>query len=176
MKADRLNPEIFRHPLEFIFAEHDRQRIACAALERLTGDLDADDVEENAAYILDHLIVDLSLHIADEEEDLFPLLKQRCLPDDQIGDMLALLRDEHQEDDMNCNALVALLHGLAGGLHPIDGTSFVARARAFASFQRRHLGWENGTILPLTERRLSDDDNAALGASMAARRGLVLPG
>ena len=95
MKADRPNPEIFRHPLEFIFTEHDRQRIACAALERLTGDLDADDVEENAAYILDHLIVGLSLHIADEEEDLFPLLKQRCMPDDQIGDMLALFHDEH---------------------------------------------------------------------------------
>ncbi|MFP6740379.1 MAG: hemerythrin domain-containing protein [Alphaproteobacteria bacterium] len=175
MKADRLNPEVFRHPLEFIFAEHDRQRIACAALERLADDPGADDANESAAYILDHLEVDLPLHIADEERDLFPMLKERCLPDDRIEEMLALRHMEHEDDDANCGALLAPLRGIAGGSRPNDETAFSARARAFARFQRRHLGWENGTVLPLAERRLSDDDNAALGASMAARRGLTLP-
>jgi hemerythrin-like domain-containing protein len=82
---------------------------------------------------------------------------------------------EHEDDDANCGALLAPLRGIAGGSRPNDETAFSARARAFARFQRRHLGWENGTVLPLAERRLSDDDNAALGASMAARRGLTLP-
>lgn len=175
MTADTIHPEVFRHPLEFIFAEHDRQRIACAALDRLAADLDAEDAGENAAYILDHLTVDLPLHIADEEKDLFPLLKERCLPDDQIEDMLMLLNREHEEDDANCAALLAPLRGLARGYRPTDATAFVAQAHAFASFQRRHLGWENGTVLPLAERRLGDEDNAALGASMAARRGMTLP-
>ena len=175
MSADRHHPEVFRHPLEFIFAEHGRQRIACVALERLADDLGADDATENAGYILDHLEVDLPLHIADEEKDLFPLLKKRCLADDRIEEMLVLLHVEHQEDDANCGALLAPLRGIAGGSRPTDEAAFTARARAFDSFQRRHLGWENGTILPLAEYRLSDEDNAALGASMAMRRGLTLP-
>ena len=170
-----LNPEAFRHPLEFIFAEHDRQRIACAALERLAGNLDAADARDNAAFVLGHLETDLPLHIADEERDLFPLLRERCLADDQIEEMLTLLHDEHDEDDGHCVALLGPLREIAGGDRPADAITFVARARAFASFQRRHLGWENGTILPLAERRLNDDDRAALGTAMAARRGLSLP-
>ena len=166
----------FRHPLEFIFAEHDRQRIACAALDRLADDLDAADARDNAAFVLGHLEVDLPLHIADEEIDLFPLLRARCLADDQIEAMLSLLHDEHREDDSHCEALLEPLREIAGGARPADAVSFVARARAFARFQRRHLGWENGTILPLAERRLNDEDQAALGASMAARRGISLPG
>ncbi len=175
MSADRHHPEVFRHPLEFIFAEHDRQRIACAALERLADDPGAEDASENAAYILDHLEIDLPLHIADEEKDLFPMLKERCLPDDRVEEMLALLHVEHEDGDANCSALLAPLRGIADGTRPTDTSAFTTQARVFASFQRRHLGWENGTILPLAERRLNDDDNAALGGSMAARRGLTMP-
>ena len=167
--------DVFRNPLEFIFAEHDRQRILCAALERLAADLGADDARDNAAYVLGHLETDLPLHIADEEQDLFPLLMQRCLPDDRVVEMLALLHAEHAEDDGHCDVLLAPLRDLAAGTRPADALSFVARARAFARFQRRHLGWENGTILPLAERRLTDADSAALGAKMAARRGLSTP-
>ena len=175
MTAETLHPKVFRYPLEFIFAEHDRQRIACATLERLAGDLDAADARDNAAFVLNHLEVDLPLHIADEENDLFPLLRTRCLADDQIEAMLSLLRDEHEEDDSHCEALLGPLREIARGARPADAISFVARARAFARFQRRHLGWENGTILPLAERRLDDDDQAALGNKMAERRGISLP-
>jgi hemerythrin-like domain-containing protein len=176
MTPKTLHAGAFRHPLEFIFAEHDRQRIACAALERLADDLDAADARDNAAFVLGYLEVDLPLHIADEEEDLFPLLRARCLADDRIEAMLVLLRDEHQEDDSHCEALLEPLREIAGGARPADAIAFVAHARAFASFQRRHLGWENGTILPLAERRLDDADQAALGAKMAARRGISLSG
>jgi hemerythrin-like domain-containing protein len=115
------------------------------------------------------LEIDLPLHIADEEKDLFPMLKERCLPDDRIEEMLALLHVEHEEDDANCSALLAPLRGFADSSQPTNTSTFTTQARAFASFQRRHLGWENGTILPLAERRLNDDDNATLDASMAAR-------
>lgn len=87
--------DAFRHPLEFIFAEHDRQRIICAVIERLANDLHASDARENAAHVLDHLENTLPLHIADEERDLFPLLWQRCLDDDGIDELLALLQKEH---------------------------------------------------------------------------------
>ena len=65
--------------IQFIYAEHDRQRIACAALDRLADNLDAADACDNAAFVLDHLETALPLHIADEEQNLFPLLRERCL-------------------------------------------------------------------------------------------------
>ena len=169
----RGNP--FRHPLEFIFAEHDRQRIICAVIERLADDLQASDACANAAHVLDHLENLLPLHIADEEQDLFPLLWQRCIDNDGIDELLALLQEEHKEDDDHCAALLTPLRVLAKGGQPANATEFVALALGFAHFQRRHLGWENGTILPLAERRLTDADQAELGRSMAARRGIEFP-
>ena len=169
----RGNP--FRHPLEFIFAEHDRQRIICAVIERLADDLQASDACANAAHVLDHLENELPLHIADEEINPFPMLRLRCLPDDRIEEMLTLLQGEHREDDAHCAALLAPLRGIAAGGHPEDASEFAALARGFARFQRRHLGWENGTIPPLAERRLTDADQIALGGSMAARRGMDPP-
>lgn len=167
--------DAFRHPLEFIFADHDRQRVVCAALERLAGDLHAPDARENAAFVLGHLENELPIHIADEERDLFPLLRLRCLADDRIDELLSLLEDEHEEDDLHCAALLAPLRIIAEGGRPGDVPEFAAIARDFARFQRRHLGWENGTVLPLAERRLTDADQAELGRNMAARRGISPP-
>ena len=167
--------DVFRHPLEYIFADHDRQRIICAVLERLADDPHASDARENAAHVLDHLENELPHHIADEERDLFPLLRQRCLADDRIDEMLSLLQDEHEEDDAHCAALLSPLRSLADGKPFVDELEFKALARGFARFQRRHLGWENGTILPLAERRLTDADHAVLGGNMAKRRGMDPP-
>ena len=167
--------DAFRHPLEFIFAEHDRQRIICAVIERLAEDLQASDARANVAHVLDHLENALPLHIADEEQDLFPLLWKRCIDDDGIEELLALLQKEHKEDVDHCAALLEPLRVLAAGGQPANATEFIALALGFARFQRRHLGWENGTILPLAERRLTDDDKAELGRSMAARRGINFP-
>ena len=65
--------------------------------------------------------------------------------------------------------------GVAAGGHPEDASEFAALARGCARFQRRHLGWENGTIPRLAERRLTDADQIALGGSMATRRGMDPP-
>ena len=173
--APETQSDVFRHPLEYIFAEHDRQRIICAVLERLADDPYASDARANAAHILNHLENELPHHIADEERDLFPLLRERCLVDDRIDEMLALLQVEHEEDDAHCAALLAPLRSLAAGKPLGDESEFTILARDFARFQRRHLGWENGTILPLAERRLTDADHAMLGGNMAKRRGIDPP-
>lgn len=68
-----------------------------------------------------------------------------------------------------------LIRNLAGGIRPEYVDYFCTLARGFARSQRRHLGWENGTVLPLAEKRLTDEDQAAPGRSMAKRRGLIFP-
>lgn len=165
--------DVFRHPLEFFFAEHDRHRIVSAVLERIADDLKASDVRQNAAYVLVHLEEDLPLHMMDEEHDLFPMLRERCLADDNIDEILSILHEEHEEDEILCASLLPQLVILVDGGMPENVDYFCTLARGFARSQRRHLGWENGTVLPLAEKRLTDEDQAALGRSMAKRRGVT---
>lgn len=165
-----IGPEGIRHPIEFLFADHDRLRVVCAALERLANDCTAEDAQENAAFALSYLESELPLHIADEEQDLFPLLKRRCAPDDEIDTILALLNDEHEADQEYQLRLLEPLRSIAAGAQPADAVEFGHAARAFSVFQRRHLAWENGTVLPLARKRLTAADQADMGRRMADRR------
>ena len=172
-----IGPEGIPYPIEFLFTEHDRQRVVCAALERVADDCTAEDAQENAAFALNYLENELPLHIADEEEDLFPLLKRRCTADDDIDTILALLNEEHEVDRNYHLKLLEPLRSIAAGLNAADAVdlareagAFAIYSRAFAIFQRRHLAWENGTVLPLARKRLSEADQADLGRKMAARR------
>lgn len=165
-----INIERFRNPFEFLFKEHDRQRVICSTLELLAHDCTADHAPENAALVLDYLEHELPLHIADEEEDLFPLLTRRCTPDDEVENLVALLSSEHEADEKLYPALLAPLHAIVNGLGPPDPAQFAADARAFSVSQRHHLGWENGTVLPLARQRLTAADEAEMGRKMAERR------
>jgi hemerythrin-like domain-containing protein len=160
----------FRLPIEFLFDEHDRQRVMCATLELLADDCNGDDAADNAQFVLSYLEHELPLHIADEEEDLFPLLKRRCGSDDDLDYILALLVEEHEVDEDYYLRLLEPLRVIASGGEPADREAFRHEAGAFAIFHRRHLGWENGTVLPLARKRLTDADQAELGRRMAARR------
>ncbi len=162
----------FRHPIEFLFKEHDRLLEILATLELLAHDCTADRAPENAALVLGYLEHEMPLHIADEEEDLFPLLTRRCAPEDEIDELVALLSSEHETDEKHYLALLAPLRAIVNGRPPPNPMQFAADARAFAVLQRRHLGWENGTVLPLARRRLTAADMAELGRKMAERRGL----
>ena len=51
---------------------------------------------------------------------------------------------------------------------------FLMNAKEFSQTQRRHLSWENRTVLPVAHRRLTAADLAGLGRAMAERRGVAL--
>jgi hemerythrin-like domain-containing protein len=160
----------FRLPIEFLFSEHDRHRVICATLDRLAEDCTSEDAQDNAQFVLSYLENDMPLHIADEEEDLFPILKRCCEPDDELDYILELLREEHEADEDYYLSLLEPLRLIASGMEPTDIQIFGHMARTFATFHRRHLGWENGTVLPLARKRMSAADQAELGRRMAARR------
>jgi hemerythrin-like domain-containing protein len=163
--------ESLRHPIEFLFAEHDRQRVLCASLERLAADPSS---AETAAMVLAYYESELPRHVADEEQDLFPALRRRCLPDDAIGSILDLLDSEHETDHELFHRLVPALRTIAAGGRLAEPVAFAADARAFSILQRRHLAWENGTVLPMARGRLTSEDQRTLARSFAARRGVTL--
>ena len=169
------SPEMFRRPLDVILDEHYRQRLVCDRLDQLAAQLEIEAVADRAATILSFLTEDLALHTEDEERDLFPFLRQRCLPEDGIDEVLIQLSDEHDLDKDLVDFIVADMQTIASGHRLANPIRLFMNVSAFTATQRRHLGWENRVVLPLARKRLTDDDLGELGSRMAARRGIVSP-
>src|SRR3990167_3614831 len=112
---------------------------------------------QRVAKIVDFLRFDLPLHVIDEEEDLFPLLRRRALPDDDLEQVLGVLSAEHKADVDQARCVRALLETCleersAPGLDPAKQKTL----NTFASQERHHLAMENAVILPIARLRLSD--------------------
>ena len=170
-----LTPGTFLSPLDAILLEHDRQHAIADWLLELANKQQLGPVLEEAEALLAFLTHDLLLHHKDEEDDLFPMLRLRCKPEDQIDRILAELDRHHAAESF-------LIRDIAVDLHVIvDGTDLESRARFLGSLcifgegQQRHLSWENKAVLPLAGKRLTPKDLEALGRNMAARRGIDYP-
>ena len=155
--------------LDFLLSEHARHREMCRLLERLADApmFDAKEVSNLAEFIR----VDLSMHIFDEEEDFFPLLRSYCMPEDEIGVALDRLDREHAEDlDLCAQVRVALLTAVSEGKPPSAIPGAPEAFRAFAHSQRRHMTLENAVLIPMARLRLPAEAIEALGVRFAARR------
>lgn len=161
-------------PLDYIFADHFRQRVLCKLLEILAtaAPPDLDMAEDVYAF----LRTDLPLHRDDEEEDFFPLLRKRCMPEDEIEDVLAVLTREHKKNQTQAGPVADGLKRLLESGKPASEIDDLSGAMSdFARDQKRHLMLENGVILPIARLRLSAADQKTLAERMAARRGLSVP-
>ena len=163
---------LFKDPIEYIFADHFRQRTLCSALNQI-AEAEMIDVEL-AEAALEFLQKEFGPHVLDEEEDLFPLLRLRAEAEDDINRVLDQLSEEHAADEADANRIIALLEQLlrSGDLSVIDEEATELLAR-FAANERQHLIVENAIVLPLARARLSEADKQKLGKRMAARRGLT---
>ncbi|MFQ5773483.1 MAG: hemerythrin domain-containing protein [Kiloniellaceae bacterium] len=168
-----LDPTEFGSPIDFLSAEHERQLAVCDVLDRLVHNprhgTDAAVLEAVRRY----LVRDLPLHVADEEEDLFPLLRRRCPKSDDIEEIFELLQREHEMDQTLYQELIRNLEALIAGHAFADPAQFMMNTFVFSETQRRHLAWENSVILPRADRHLTEEDCAELGRRMAARRGIA---
>ena len=168
------DPAAFRTPLDVLAAEHTRQITICDMLDRwVRGPRRTDPAELKAVH--DYLVLDLPLHIEDEDGDLFPLLKRRLPLGDDTEAIFAQLHAEHEADRALQMALVRDLECLIRQAAFEDPAHFFMNAFAFSQALRRHLAWENAVIMTRARRHLTEEDCAELGRRMAARRGLSLP-
>lgn len=160
-----------RQPLEWFTAEHYRHRQFCALMHELAQ---AEEFEPIAlAALVEFLRHELGRHLVDEEEDLFPLLRRRALPEDDIGQVLGRLTSEHKGDLAHGHALRAHLERCIANHTPpaADPAARLALA-AYANQELRHLALENAVVLPLAKLRLTQGDLKSLSRRLAARRGL----
>lgn len=155
--------------IEFLLSEHLNHRRMCRALEDLSVAQDFDALRITA--LVDFIRFDLTLHVIDEEEDVFPLLRRRCLPEDEIEQILDRLAGEHAQDKTLSERARDVLNAcliVRRPPHAIEGGA--ETLRAFAHHERRHLALENAVIVPLARRRLSMADIEMLGRRFVARR------
>ncbi|WP_340116736.1 hemerythrin domain-containing protein [Pelagibius sp. 7325] len=156
-------------PLDFFFAEHFRQRKLCNLIEQVALAERLDPLL--AAEVFAFLQHDTVLHVQDEEQDLFPLMRRRCPPEDEIERVLSALTAEHA-GDRHLAAIV--IEGLQTALRDAQAVSDLPGLREamvdFARNERRHLALENSVVLPLARLRLTPDDLVQLSARLLQRR------
>lgn len=156
-------------PVEYIFADHCRQMEMCETVLNSTEDTFA--VSPSLARML-LLCLDneLLLHFEDEEQDLFPRLRARALAEDRFEDMLYLMQSEHDHcREMAAKVRNGLKASVVGAPMP-EAEAWCKDLRILARTYLNTLRWENAAVLALARKRLSSEDNEALGQAMTARR------
>lgn len=176
MSAQEIDPvptELLTQPLDWFFAEHYRHRQFCTLITTLAAEPRFDG--RALTLVVEFIRNDLALHIIDEEEDLFPLLRRRALPEDEIEPALGRLSAEHRADIAHAQTVRACLEACLEAYRPPSADPAVSKAmRDFAAQEMRHLALENAIVLPIARLRLSESDQTGLGRRLAARRGIVL--
>lgn len=168
----RSEPRLLAQPLDYIHLEHLRHREVCQAAEELaeTDQLD----RKLASAVMTFLLTDMALHVIDEEEDLFPVLRRRLKPSDEAGRIIGLLSGEHAADERLSQEIAAGLRAALDADESALPKPVCNALLTFADRQRRHLSVENAIILPLAGQRLSRRDLGEIARRMAARRGIEL--
>lgn len=152
-------------PIAWLAAEHGRHRELCDMLVHVATLPIASPAR--LRRLADALATDTALHVADEAEDLFPRLRERMEPDDDIARVLGILTADHDaERSAVCDLQLALAAPAASGEFEDLGTLI----DQFVTRKRRHIALVNAVLLPIARLRLTLEDQCAMAHSMAARR------
>lgn len=161
--------DLLDFPLDYLVADHLRQRQAADLLQRIAqGEIPKAGIQS----VIKFLTGDFALHVADEEVGLFPIMKQQCTPEDNIDALLNDLAAEHKEDEASIEKTIAILGVLSKGaeLEPEQKDQLWR----FAEHIRRHLAFENAILIPIARVRLNEAALKLLSGIMRERRVSVM--
>lgn len=158
----RLDQGLLADPLDFLSAEHARQRALLGHLERLARKPAGPAQVAMARALAAWLACELPLHLRDEEESLYPRLAAAA------GQVIRTLAEENRAAAALRAELRAELALIATGQRPTD--RFTRTALEFAAAYRRHLAVEDIQVIPLARRSLDSMACKVMTREMAARR------
>lgn len=163
------DPNLLGRPLDFIAQDHYRERTICSVLDHIA--LPDASMPEVLDGVLNFLSLELPLHLMDEECDLFPLMRRRCPPEDEINAVIKRLLSDHRHAERDTPTIQEILRTL----RTEDRSATIVEAQLisdYATHARRHLIVENAIILPLARARLTATDIDTLRLCMRRRRGI----
>jgi hemerythrin-like domain-containing protein len=117
-------------------------------------------------------------HTADEEEDLFPMLRRLAKPrvSQLLAEVAGLEADHHTADIWHREADEICRRWLRDNrLSAPDTTRLQQILASLSDLYRAHIAAEEERIFPLAQAELSASEKQALGRHMAARRQLSTP-
>lgn len=164
-----VSPDLMAAPLQWFWAEHTRHRKMCRLLDDLA---DAGEVWPGVTEtLLCYLEREIPDHFRDEEDALFPRLRRRCTPQDNIGPVLTGLSADHAQDLAAAADIAALLRDcLARNTPPGADPDFRDRLHDFAQHERHHLALEDAVVLRIAKFRLSEADLGHVSRKLSERR------
>lgn len=157
-------------PVAWLTDEHFQQQSACNLLEQLIRNPRHSASTEDLEEVHQCLSRALPLHIADEEEDLLPLLAKRCNRGDNFAEISVTLRENHEGERLLGQAVAVELQRLIDQLPFARPVRFFGDSIRLYRTMRRHLAWETAVLVPLACLRLRETDLSYLVNKMARRR------
>lgn len=166
----------FEVPLEMLSACHRRIERQCATLRRLVPHLAAHGADAEAraaaAAVMRYFDTSATQHHEDEEEDLFPALIESMAGSDAVclRELTEALKADHRTLQACWERVRVVLEQVVAGV-PAPLTS--DDVEALAGLYERHIAREEGELLPMAARLLSDEDLERVGRAMRKRRGIA---
>ena len=157
-------------PIDYLLAGHQRQRGICSALRRLAGTRTC--TRAAADHIVRFLSEDLPLHQRDRDEDIFPLLLRRALPEDGLACILAQLSEHHRKARRQAARIVEALTARPAADEVAISRQTAALLLSYARNGLRQLAIESCIVLVIARKRLKPSDLQEAARTMRARRGL----
>jgi hemerythrin-like domain-containing protein len=165
----------FSDPTGFL-SDHHRIEMSLRSLERAATDIDHPLTEEARGTLgsaLHYFREAVPKHTADEEESLFPRLRQMLHP--VVASAIEQLRPLEGEHRL-AGALHAAVEELGqqflatGSLSQTEADGFCKAVGSLGSMYKRHIGIEDDLVFPLATRLLPSADKATITNGMATRR------
>lgn len=167
------SPVTFDTPLAMLAECHRRIEKQCRTLERLVPHLEEHGSDQAAAQaataVLRYFEEAAPKHHADEEQDLFPALIESMAGSDAVclRQLIDGLQEQHLAFERKWAALRPVLQAVAAQQ---PATLNGAEVQDFCALYAGHISREEGELLPMAERLLSDEALTAIGRAMQARR------
>jgi hemerythrin-like domain-containing protein len=152
--------------------EHFLEALRVIAAEATGGTL-SDSQREQVERCLAYFETAAPRHTADEEESLFPRLKQGTNPErGHVLDVLARLEHDHSIADEHHRCVGTLVQRwlTEGRLATEKASELVNRLAALHEIYEEHIAIEEREVFPAASRLLSSGQLREVGAEMAARR------
>jgi pyridoxamine 5'-phosphate oxidase len=168
----------FDQPIAVLKHCHDRIRKQIRTMQNLLTHLPKNGADEparrGAEAILQYFEKAAPNHHADEEEDLFPVLRATAQGEDEaaLAEVLPKIMHEHELMAQAWAALEPQLQAIAAGTGAELSAENVA---AIAALYAGHMEKEEQVIAPMAKRILSAEQMDTLGKAMEARRGVGKP-
>lgn len=169
----------FDQPLKLMGDCHRRIERFLSVLLRIVAEVDGaklrDEYRHAMKVALDYFRTAGPRHMCDEEESLFPRLRE--LDDPRVCEALAKVAALEMDHETARNAHDEVDHlGIywldQGGLDPHDLARLNWLLAHLQQMYARHIAEEDNVIFPLAEQLLPAESLAAIGREMAERRGL----